>query len=663
MSFDPRLLLLRRAAVTMAAVVASFLTLWVGGIPLGIGVTPAVLAAVLAITFSRSDSRPARGLSAQARRRVRVLRFASIPLISVAATGVAWLFRSAFPVGAAVFVVVLSLSVWVRRYGPVASRLGSVVSLPLMAVLVVPVRLPSTLSPWLALAAGVVAAVVAVGWVEIAQALARLTGLLPRPDADAAVRLDARADGMPDDVLDAAAQRGAGGGREGVSDAEDTDPAARGVGEDAAAGSGAATTSPEPRDARTTPRATPAAAEGGGRSTNAAAGAGRSTAPGAGGGGRASEPRRTPASNSTPASNRMPASTRMAVQLAVALTAAFVVGILVFPDHWGWVVLTAFIVCAGNRGRGDVVYKSILRVAGAIAGTVAAVALTESITASNTDFSHADGTLITLAVFTMLFFGLWLRDVNYAFWAAAVTVILTLVQGATGAAAGVTAGVTALTTGVTLGERVVAIVVGALCGVLASWFVLPVRTEAVVRRRLADALSELSTVVHPRSEPAERSAALERFSAELERLEQVARVVRVHRRFVAGLPGRRRGSEGGGGMGLVGGTVEGTGGGIGVSPRSSRVTHGTHQADLIDAVAGLEPLVSGFVALMAEGGHPVARARLRALARAVGEARRALASTPRADPVSGEAAPRGTAAALAAVGTVRALLVDDLVQA
>jgi uncharacterized membrane protein YccC len=37
----------------------------------------------------------------------------------------------------------------------------------------------------------------------------------------------------------------------------------------------------------------------------------------------------------------------MALQMAVALSAAFAAGFLVFPDHWGWCVLTAFIVCSG----------------------------------------------------------------------------------------------------------------------------------------------------------------------------------------------------------------------------------------------------------------------------------------------------------------------------
>jgi len=52
-----------------------------------------------------------------------------------------------------------------------------------------------------------------------------------------------------------------------------------------------------------------------------------------------------------PAARRpgLSASTRMALQMAVALGSAFAAGRALWPDHWAWVVLTAFIVCSGAR--------------------------------------------------------------------------------------------------------------------------------------------------------------------------------------------------------------------------------------------------------------------------------------------------------------------------
>ncbi|MEF2976018.1 FUSC family protein [Subtercola sp. YIM 133946] len=637
--FDDGLLLLRRAAVTMAAVLASFCTLWFAGLPLAIGVTPAVLAAVLAITLSRSQRVPeagrrplggrgaggrSQGVPAADGRWDAALRLAVVPVVALAATGVAWLFANLFVVGALLFILGLSLAVWMRRFGPRATRIGTLLSLPLVAVLVVPVQLPATMAPWVAALTSVVAALVAVLWVEVLQWVARACHVLPR--ADAAAEVGAAGGGASEIAAD----------EKGLAEHPVAAPIA---GNEAVATSKtsatALATSHTPATAAATSK-THATADG---TTNTPATAAATTKTPATAGGRAKP---------------LP-STRMAAQLAAALGAAFVVGRLVFPDHWAWVVLTAFIVCAANRGRGDVVYKSVLRVAGAIAGTVAAVALTDALAASNTDLSHANGALITTAVFCILFFALWLRDVNYAFWAAGVTVILTLLQGAT-----TTAG--ALTTGPVLGERVVAIVAGALCGVLASWFVLPIRTEAVVRRRLADALSALSVVVHPGSGAPARLEAQHRFEFELSRVDPVARAVRAHHR----------------------------------ATRAVRRT--AHQAELIDAVLALEPLVAELTELLvstprlappapasaaagSSAEHPtagvpaasaaptesaahavrptpapaVSRKQLGRLAQAVGAARRALASTPR-DP----AMPTGTAAALAAITEVRELLRDAL---
>ena len=227
--------------------------------------------------------------------------------------------------------------------------------------------------------------------------------------------------------------------------------------------------------------------------------------------------------------------------------------------------------------------------------------------------------------------------------------ILALLQSATGA--------TALTTGPFLGERIVAIVVGALCGILASWFLLPVRTEAVVRRRLADALAALSVTVHPSTDRSARLEALDRFERELTRVEQVARSVRAHRGFTR--PWHRA----------------------------------PHQAELIAAVAALEPLVEELIARLTVELPPTqaepalrkpGRARLGDIARAVGAARRALASPSAAadSPAAsgsdtsadkgskagmgsdtGTAATSGTEAAIAAIARVRTLLLDTLVDA
>jgi hypothetical protein len=206
--------------------------------------------------------------------------------------------------------------------------------------------------------------------------------------------------------------------------------------------------------------------------------------------------------------------TRMAIQMTVALTLAFGAGFALFARHWGWTVLTAFIVCSGAIGRGDAAYKAALRLVGAIAGTAAATLLTH--------LWHPSGPPEALGIFAALFFGVWLRETNYAYWAACVTLVLALLAAPSDAG---TASVLAL--------RVVAIFVGALCGVAATWFVLPIRTTDVIRRRLADALVALDALLRDdASEPEPRSARVRAFVARMRALERVATPVRVHRRVL-----------------------------------------------------------------------------------------------------------------------------------
>jgi uncharacterized membrane protein YccC len=189
-------------------------------------------------------------------------------------------------------------------------------------------------------------------------------------------------------------------------------------------------------------------------------------------------PKVTPARPGT----RPIASTRMAIQMAIALTAAFVIGALVFPAHVTWVVLTAFIVCSGNRGRADVLYKSGLRIVGAAIGTVVASIGLVWLTPSH---SFLQGPTLVVALLVIIAIGLWLREWTYAAWAVVMTLVITLLQGA---AIHVQTG----TGGEQLWIRILAIVVGAACGLAASWFVLPVRSEGVVRKRVSEALAALS---------------------------------------------------------------------------------------------------------------------------------------------------------------------------
>jgi hypothetical protein len=153
-------------------------------------------------------------------------------------------------------------------------------------------------------------------------------------------------------------------------------------------------------------------------------------------------------------------STSMAVQMGVALATAFVAGHVVFGAHWSWVVLTAFVVCSGNRGRGDVLLKGVLRVAGAVVGTGVATVLAGV-------FGPADPWQV-VAIFVLLAAGTFLRTLSYAYWAACITAALAFLYGYFGQ--------TAVSL---LFDRLGGILLGGVLGVAASWFVMPLRNEVL----------------------------------------------------------------------------------------------------------------------------------------------------------------------------------------
>lgn len=325
---------------------------------------PLVLAAVLAMTISRNR------LVTTWRGRAEAVVL--LPFVGLATAGVGYLLVLLPIVGATAYVTAMFLSIFLRRFGPVWTRVGSLIALPFITLLIAPGAGVGTSPPQVAvLSIGVLVIVVAL------RLLAEATRFLPKAPSEPA--------------------------RDG------TRPV------------------------------------------------------------------------SVPATTGLVASTKMAIQMAIALAAAFVIGALLFPAHVTWVVLTAFIVCSGNRGRADVLYKSGLRVVGAAVGTVVASVGLVWLTPSH---SFLQGPALVVALLAIIAIGLWLREWTYAAWAVVMTLVITLLQGTAIPVTG--AG------GEQLWIRILAIIVGAGCGLAASWFVLPVRSEGVVRKRVSEALAALS---------------------------------------------------------------------------------------------------------------------------------------------------------------------------
>lgn len=393
----------KEACVTMLAALATLAC----ALAIAPGAGSAVLAVVLCISLSRShlDRDPDGRMEAAI----------ALPIVGLVAVGVGVLLLRAPWIGAAVFVAGMFVSIWLRRFGPIARRVGSLIALPFVVLLTTP-YIPAARDGLVSVAlAPIVIALLALLWVSVLHALARRVGFLPRE--------------------------------------RETIPSAH------------------KREQRS--------------STHAGSNALRPIA-----------------------------SSRMAIQMAVALAAAFVVGYVYFSERWAWIVLTALIVVSGNRGRLDVAYKSVLRVLGAAAGTL--VALTLMIHAG----SH-DTTTVAL-ILGAIFLGVWLRPIGYAWWALFVTIALALLQGFAGSSQPPM-----------LGLRLEEIVLGAVIGVASCWFVLPVRSTGVLRRRIADALASLSDVLDPTVTDRTPDAFIEAV-ADVEQLAPAFRASRLAtRRFAA----------------------------------------------------------------------------------------------------------------------------------
>jgi hypothetical protein len=176
---------------------------------------------------------------------------------------------------------------------------------------------------------------------------------------------------------------------------------------------------------------------------------------------------------------RVSTHTRMALQMAAALTLAFSLGHLVFGDHWQWTVISAMVVNLGTIGRGDLALKGLERGLGALGGTLLATLIVAAI--------DPQGTACVVAIFVVLFAASVLRPINYAFYAAGVTTVLSLLYGYFGESAQHL-----------LPIRLEALSLGAALAVTVGWFLLPIRANDALRLRLATVLGALGTFLDAR---------------------------------------------------------------------------------------------------------------------------------------------------------------------
>ncbi|WP_042938323.1 FUSC family protein [Rhodococcus sp. AW25M09] len=169
-------------------------------------------------------------------------------------------------------------------------------------------------------------------------------------------------------------------------------------------------------------------------------------------------------------------STKAAIQVAVATSAATVLGELVSPDRWYWAVLTAFLVFTGASTRGEILTRAGQRVLGTIAGVLAGVVIA-ALVGSNQPLQ-----LVLIVV--CVFFAFYLVTVAYALLSFFVTILLAMLYGLLG------------TFSIAVLElRITETVVGGVVGIVSAYFIYSTGTRKTLVDKVDTYLEQLDALI------------------------------------------------------------------------------------------------------------------------------------------------------------------------
>lgn len=169
-------------------------------------------------------------------------------------------------------------------------------------------------------------------------------------------------------------------------------------------------------------------------------------------------------------------STKAAIQVAVATTAATILGELISPDRWYWAVLTAFLVFTGVSTRGEILTRAGHRIVGTVAGVAAGVLLATLIG------RNPPMQIIVLVV--CVFCAFYLVTIAYAWLTFFVTVVLAMLYGLLG---NFSIQVLEL--------RIVETAIGGIVGIASAFFVFTTGTRATFIEKTGEYFDRLTEVI------------------------------------------------------------------------------------------------------------------------------------------------------------------------
>lgn len=169
-------------------------------------------------------------------------------------------------------------------------------------------------------------------------------------------------------------------------------------------------------------------------------------------------------------------TTRQAIQVAVAASLAIVVGESVSPARWYWAVIAAFVVFAGTNSWGETLTKGWQRLLGTALGVPSGV-LVATLVSGNTAAS-------LVMIFVCLFCAFYFMKVTYSLMTFWITTMLALLYGLLGQF-----------TYHLLLLRIEETAIGAVIGVAVAMLVLPVNTRTTIRSDARTFFTTLSDVI------------------------------------------------------------------------------------------------------------------------------------------------------------------------
>jgi uncharacterized membrane protein YccC len=217
-------------------------------------------------------------------------------------------------------------------------------------------------------------------------------------------------------------------------------------------------------------------------------------------------------------------TTRQAIQVAVAASLAIVVGEIVSPSHWYWAAIAAFVIFAGTNSWAETLDKGWQRLLGTVLGVPSGV-LVATLVSGNKIASLG-------MIFVCLFCAFYFMKVTYSLMTFWISTMLALMYGLLGE----------FTYGLLL-LRIEETAVGAVIGIASAVLVLPINTREKIRGdahtfflTLADLVEASVASLLGTPAPARLTETARQLGRDLAQFRITAKPMRAG---VAGLAGRR----------------------------------------------------------------------------------------------------------------------------